>query len=512
MADNYTLGDGVFRAKDTSGVKSQVMLVGAHTRTYMGVQSVPVTGTVAVNLSVPSGATHADVTMEGAASTDFVRYWHGATDPTSSAGAKLKDGESLTSADPATLTFVKGAPGGGGTVRVEYFAWDVADTTTPIAPVAPSAANYTIPGGATVVTTQGGLDTALAGGTAIDIKVMNGTYSRATKVSPAAAHRIWCESASGVTFNYSWEWGYKSNWQMHGGVYNVPDLAHATSSGAVIEQWQGSPANASGGVVTDATIDGASVVTYGISIRCPHNAVVQRCVISNVTDMGVFLHDNTAASTAVVLTVSDIDVAGVHRSTRGAADGTAEAGLWFGHKVANGVHRIKVRDTGWMGINTTLQTKQTTFSDLDIDVIYGVIPAGGGGGSQIGKTWGVAFYMEKYSKTLVIENFDFGPDITIGVNMEWDGGVVGDQASDDAIVRNGIINCSQSRGTPFPQTGVYCQQGTLRPTITGVSFLGCNSAAIHDQTGNPIATSAANSTLVQSGNTFSQSGPNIIYG
>lgn len=124
MADNYTRNAETFRAKDTGGVKSPILLAGAHVRTYKGIESVTVTDTNVHNLTVPSGATHADVVMEGAADTDFVRYWHGATNPTSTVGTRLFDREAIATADPATLSFIKGSTGAGGTLRVEYYAYE----------------------------------------------------------------------------------------------------------------------------------------------------------------------------------------------------------------------------------------------------------------------------------------------------------------------------------------------------------------------------------------------------
>lgn len=124
MSDNYTRGSEIFRAKDSGGVKSPVMLAGAHVRTYKGVESIVVTDGSVHDLTVPSGATHADVVMEGAAATDFVRYWHGAVPPTNTVGVKLYDGQAVATADPGSLSFIKGATGAGGTLRIEYYSYE----------------------------------------------------------------------------------------------------------------------------------------------------------------------------------------------------------------------------------------------------------------------------------------------------------------------------------------------------------------------------------------------------
>lgn len=117
MADNYTRQGQTFRSEDVGGNQLPVLLVGAHVRVYDGVQSLAVTGT-AQTLTVPGGATHADVVCEGSASTDYLRYWHGSA-PTSGIGVKLKDGELLETAAPSSLQVITGS--GTLTCRVEYY-------------------------------------------------------------------------------------------------------------------------------------------------------------------------------------------------------------------------------------------------------------------------------------------------------------------------------------------------------------------------------------------------------
>lgn len=124
MANDYVRQSETFRATDKSGKKLPITLIGAHVRTYKGVQSLACTDTIVHNLSVPGGTDFAEITMEGSTSTDFVRYWHGPTDPTSTAGAKLIDGDTVVSADPATFTAIKGSTGAGGTLRIEYFSYE----------------------------------------------------------------------------------------------------------------------------------------------------------------------------------------------------------------------------------------------------------------------------------------------------------------------------------------------------------------------------------------------------
>jgi len=117
MADNYTRQGETYRAVDVSGIKSPVVLVGAHKRVYDGTQTLSLSGSSQA-LTVPGGATHADVYCAGTASTDFARYWHGST-PTASVGVKLKDGELLETAAPASLNVIIGS--GSPVLSIEYY-------------------------------------------------------------------------------------------------------------------------------------------------------------------------------------------------------------------------------------------------------------------------------------------------------------------------------------------------------------------------------------------------------
>lgn len=105
---------------DGKPIVAQVMLAGVHKRTYLGVQSLVLTGT-AQTLTVPAGtpATFADIYADGASSSDFARYWHGAT-PTASVGKKLSTDQELQSVDPSSFSAILGA--GTVTLRIEYYS------------------------------------------------------------------------------------------------------------------------------------------------------------------------------------------------------------------------------------------------------------------------------------------------------------------------------------------------------------------------------------------------------
>lgn len=120
MADNYTRGSQTFRSEDKSNIQFPVILAGAQVRTYIGTQNLTLSGT-AQTLTVPSGAEFADIYCEGATTSDYARYYHAGTVPTSSVGIKLKDHEITSSANPATFRAINSS--GSCTLRVEYYAY-----------------------------------------------------------------------------------------------------------------------------------------------------------------------------------------------------------------------------------------------------------------------------------------------------------------------------------------------------------------------------------------------------
>jgi len=122
---NYTRQGEVFRAVDPLGNSKRVplMLVGAHSRVYKGSATIDCTGANAQPLQPPAGSTFAEITAEGAADTDFARYWHYGT-PSGTVGVKLYNRDTFVSADPANFKAIKGSTGTGVTLRVEFFAYE----------------------------------------------------------------------------------------------------------------------------------------------------------------------------------------------------------------------------------------------------------------------------------------------------------------------------------------------------------------------------------------------------
>ena len=139
--------------------------------------------------------------------------------------------------------------------------------------------------------------------------------------------------------------------------------------GGIVHVWGPGGANAQ---ILDCVFRGNWAIPYGLLAPNPAGLVVRRSQFYSFTDVAVRLSDNVGVayggSTPVIDSVEDVTIDGVSRATPGASRGTAEAGLWIGHPVRNGVQRVRVRNVAGAGIETVNNSWNTRFSDLDIDM------------------------------------------------------------------------------------------------------------------------------------------------
>lgn len=120
---NYSRQSETFRSTGAGSAGSPfvpVVAVGEHQRSYLGVQSLTLSAS-AQSLTVPSGATHAEIYCEGASTSDYCRFWPDGTNPTSSAGMKLKDDYTYPCASPSTFRAINSS--GSCTLRVGYYQY-----------------------------------------------------------------------------------------------------------------------------------------------------------------------------------------------------------------------------------------------------------------------------------------------------------------------------------------------------------------------------------------------------
>jgi hypothetical protein len=304
----------------------------------------------------------------------------------------------------------------------------------PNPPRPPSEANYTIPGGATTVSTAASFETEFLSGTAKDIKVLNGSYSRTGPLTAGAGHKIWCETATGVSFDFGLLFRDRANWEVHGGSWAITDVNKLASDGGgtpktgAIVTWISSANTNKDARVSDVTADITRLGRYCIFLGYPGGAKVERCVLKNAMDGGLYAYNNGAGTASTWLTsnisidtISDLEISGIYRPTRGDQDGKDEYGITVGHPVTNGVKRIRARDIGWGGILTIGKHANTAWTDLDADVVYGTIPVGSPTNpADGGKITGQGMYLERTTRNCTFERFRFGPDIQRGAANEWD--------------------------------------------------------------------------------------------
>ena len=396
----------------------------------------------------------------------------------------------------------------GASLAVGLTRGATAGPTRPARPERPGSYDAGIPRFALPVASSRQLAAALRRSRPTEIVLADGIYEHDGPVVARAGHRLWARNppVRGVpraVLHYGLDFGRFPRFAVRGVGFALTAPEQAAVDGTYVAAVLNHvTAESVGGVITDCAIDGGFAITQGLQFGCPRGAVVRRCVISRCTDEGLRISDNRFDSTVRITAISDLEISQIARDPRGSSDGRAEAGLWVGHVVVKGVQRIRVRDTGWMGLWTGNASRGTVFSDLDIDTASGVAP-------DTGKHASFGIYLERYNGVRgsgqggnTYERFALGPSLEVGITNEWDEGRAGDQASNGATFRDGRIRSSR--------TGINLGEGTLAPTIENVWFAGQSDAAIVDSTNHPPARDAASSSARISGIHTSSSAGGVV--
>jgi hypothetical protein len=349
-------------------------------------------------------------------------------------------------------------------VQAATVDWTVQSSTSspPTAPasspgVTPPAppTSYSLPTGATYVRTSSELSSALGRG-APEIVLADGVYDNSTYFNNTASD-VYAEHLGGATLTAGMLTGGNfgpGNIVIRGLVFDVNTNSKAFN-GAVIWVWGQGGNNAS---VLDTVIRGNWAVNSGIFAYNPSGFVAQRLQLSSFTDSGLTVTNNAqvsyGGSTARASTVADIVVDGVRRPTPGSSNGTAEAGVWIGNPVTNGVRRLKIRNVWLSGLETVNNAWDTEFSDLDIDMTRA--------GSS---TTGVGVYMEH--KTIGCRFTRLNIKARAGFNAEWNYGIAGN-GQRDITITNGTIVAAGTGNT----VGIVLDEGTGNVTVSGIKFVG----------------------------------------
>jgi hypothetical protein len=334
-----------------------------------------------------------------------------------------------------------------------------------VLPTPPQA--YTIPAGAVSVSTASQLATEVSKATAEDIVLEDGTYDNTAYLQFGTGHRLWARHLGQAILHFGLVPGgnFGSGGQeFHGLTFDVTDPSRTFQS-SIINTWGAAGVNVK---IMDCVFKGSKAIAIGVNGYNPTGLVMQRDQFFNFTDEGARLSNNSAVgyggSTPHITTLTDLYIDGVSRATPGASNGTAEAGLWVGHPVDNGVHRIQVLNVSISGIETANNSWDTTFSDLTINM---------GGANQAS---GVGVYMEHYTYHDTFTDFNI-TGVKAGFNAEWDYGTAGNAGAHFTTIDGGTIDAAGS-SLPGNQVGVYLDQGTESTTVTNVTFNNQNTAGI----------------------------------
>lgn len=331
-------------------------------------------------------------------------------------------------------------------------------------PAAPGS--YSVPAGAVSVSSSAQLTSALAAGSKT-IVLADGTYGGSSYFNDWNSSNLYAQHPQGAVLTAGLVVG--GNHSSGGAV--IRGLAFdVTSSGATFQNSEVNiwGAAGEGTQVLDSTFDGNWKVAVGLLAVNPDGLVAQRLQFSDFTDEALRATTNQlasyGASVPTIKSITDISIDGVSRSTPGASNGTAEAGLWIGQPVTDGVHRVRIRNVSWSGIETVNDSWNTDFSDLDINM----------SGSHAYE--GVAVYLEHFSIGDTFENFSITGS-KVGFNAEWNDGTPGNEAARNDTIANGTINASGWNGGGHT-AGIFLDEGTGSTTISGVTFENQNWAGI----------------------------------
>jgi hypothetical protein len=275
-------------------------------------------------------------------------------------------------------------------------------TGTPCAPVAPM--QYALPAGALVVANYSQLAGAVAGTTARDIILEDGTYSGGT-LSFYVGHRLWARHVGGavLTFGIHIE-------GLGAGIHGVKFALNGSSSfpwnvKAAIHTGAGNYGRVGDKVsITDTWIDGGNAAERGVYAQSVNGLNIQRVVLKNLRLDGIRVQ--TYGSTPVYpnppIAIGDVDVSYV-KDPGGLNNGTAEFGIMVGNSSAGSViERVNCHHVDWSCIIAAGNAVNgLTVSDVWLDY-----------------TNDRAFYAEHYTSDMVLKRFLIGPHVMSGFNIE----------------------------------------------------------------------------------------------
>jgi hypothetical protein len=350
-------------------------------------------------------------------------------------------------------------------------------------PQSPKA--YAIPSQAVRVTSSTDLITELGKATAQDIVLADGIYTNSKVVLFAAPHRLWSEHLGKAMIKFGFSLGRGSSGgtgaEIHGVSFDVSS-PYLTEHASIITIW--GQEHSSNAQIYDCSFRGNHALQNAILAHSTSALIVKRAMIRGLNANGIVViaahPDYLTDSPSVPPVIEDIDVSGIYQTPRGKSNGTAESGLWLGVKCT--VNRVRVSDTGWMGIWTGANCNDAVLSDITIDNIWTQNPVTGDVGG------GVGIYVEHFTRRCVIQRFHIGPArafpwepghyLSTGINLEWaDPGytnpVQGESLAGSHFntFKDGVVNTSFEG---------LSSEDSERTTVSNVTFRNQSAVAIKE--------------------------------
>lgn len=294
---------------------------------------------------------------------------------------------------------------------------DLTGVSAPQPPAPPST--YTLPSGATTVSTSSALVSELASPVGHDIILTDGTYDWTGPVIVAGPHRLWSQSLHGATLSfgltYSGNADRTGGLELHGLSFGLDDVAMAPSGGGathVLYTW------GQGGedvLVEDCVFDGDLAIGNAIGSFAPNGLVVRRSEFSNFWSAAVFAKQGAPGTIlASEPLLEDLTIRSVFDSTSGSSGGVRENGIMLGNNAT--VARVDIRDVGWSGIQLYNDATGVSIRDAFIDYAGPGVWA-----STYTDPRGAGLWLAQ-SHDVSIERVRVEEHSFMAVNLVWDGG------------------------------------------------------------------------------------------
>lgn len=287
----------------------------------------------------------------------------------------------------------------------------------PQLPVGPTT--YTLPSGATTVSSTAALVAELALPNGHDIIVTDGDYTWTGPVVVAGPHRIWSENLLGATLHFGMTYAGNPDriggLELHGLDFQLDDASMApfgVGATHILFTW------GQGGedvLIEDCAFDGDLVIGDAIGAYAPNGLVVRRSTISNFWSYGILAKQGGLGT---VLTseplLEDLQIQSIFGANPGSTNGARENGILLGN---NGtIQRVDIRDVGWSAIQLYNDATGVSISDVFVDY------AGPGvWDPTYSSARGAGLWLSQ-SHDVTIERVRIESHVFLGINVHWDNG------------------------------------------------------------------------------------------